>query len=71
MTLGGAALDVLEVEPPTDLRIAELDNILVTPHIGGNTVEAIMAMGNAAITGLKDVFDPMNLIDENGNAGIR
>jgi len=50
--LGGAALDVFAIEPPTDPEFSELDNVLITPHIGGSTEEAILAMGLAAIEGL-------------------
>ena len=53
-SLGGAALDVFAVEPPVDTKIAQLDNVIVTPHIGGSTDEAILAMGHAAIIGLDD-----------------
>ena len=52
-TLGGAALDVFALEPPLDNKIAQLDNVIVTPHIGGSTEEAILAMGEAAIAGLE------------------
>ena len=51
--IAGAALDVFEVEPPVDLSFSTMDNVLVTPHIGGSTEEAILAMGMAAIEGLE------------------
>lgn len=50
--IGGAALDVFLTEPPTASRLLELPNVVVTPHIGGSSEEAILAMGRAAIAGL-------------------
>ncbi|CAI8042749.1 D-3-phosphoglycerate dehydrogenase [Geodia barretti] len=38
--LGGAALDVFESEPATGHRLTELDNVILTPHMGAQTVEA-------------------------------
>jgi len=51
--IAGAALDVFEQEPPVDREFAHIDNVIITPHIGGSTEEAIIAMGEAAIEGLK------------------
>lgn len=50
--LAGAALDVFGTEPPEDRELLALPNLLVTPHLGGSSEEAVLAMGRAAIAGL-------------------
>lgn len=54
--IAGAALDVFSEEPPTDKEFLSLPNLMVTPHIGGNALEAVDAMGSSAIEHLVNFF---------------
>lgn len=54
--IAGAALDVFEDEPEPRTDLTKLPNIVVTPHIGGGTSEAIVAMGDAVIANLDAFF---------------
>jgi len=43
--VAGAALDVFCEEPPKNSPYAELENVILTPHIAGSTAEAQEAVG--------------------------
>ena len=57
--LAGAAFDVFAIEPPDDGELLRLNNLIVTPHIGGSSEEAVLAMGRAAIEGLASAQVPV------------
>lgn len=59
--LAAAAFDVFEEEPPLDKDLIGLPNMLSTPHIGGSSEESILAMGLAAIDGLENAGDPIEV----------
>jgi phosphoglycerate dehydrogenase-like enzyme len=55
--LAGAALDVLEVEPPgAQNLLAKFPNVIITPHIAGNTVEATERTGRTLVDDIKRVL---------------
>jgi len=52
--IAGAAIDAYIEEPPKDIELVRLPNLICTPHIGGNAKEAVEAMGVSAISHLKE-----------------
>jgi len=47
--LGGAALDVLEEEPPMKRTLVEHPHVIVTPHLGASTSEAQQRSGSDVV----------------------
>jgi lactate dehydrogenase-like 2-hydroxyacid dehydrogenase len=55
-TIAGAGLDVFEVEPHVPDALSALPNVVMTPHIGGHTAEAHIAMQDCVIANLDAFF---------------
>jgi len=54
--IAGAALDVFSKEPPENTRFADLDNCVVTPHLGASTEEAQIEVAVEAAQVLVDAL---------------
>jgi glyoxylate reductase len=54
--IAGAGLDVYEHEPVVPDELLELENVVLTPHVGSATVEAREAMGMLCVEALRAVL---------------
>jgi glyoxylate reductase len=55
-TIAGAALDVFEREPEIDEGLLELENVVLTPHLGSATRDTRIAMGMLCVEALRAVL---------------
>ena len=66
-SIAAAALDVLETEPlPQDSPLRALENVIITSHLAGQTVEARARAGLAAAQAVIDVLagrEPAHPVD--------
>jgi D-3-phosphoglycerate dehydrogenase len=61
--LGGAALDVFESEPPTDLRLVQHPRVVATPHLGASTREAQVRVGTEIAGKIRDYLEKGIILD--------
>jgi phosphoglycerate dehydrogenase-like enzyme len=66
--LFGAGLDVFDVEPLGPCNVFDgIDNVILSPHIAGGTVESIVRMIESAGRNMALVLDgkrPLNIIND-------
>src|SRR5882757_2436540 len=55
-TIAGAGLDVFEKEPHAPDALTAFPNVVLTPHVGGHTIESHVAMQDCVIANLKAFF---------------
>ena len=55
--LAGAGLDVFEHEPAVNPDLMGLDNVTLLPHMGSNTIEGRLEMGEKVIINIKTFAD--------------
>jgi hydroxypyruvate reductase len=55
-TIAGAGLDVFAREPHVPDALTELPNVVLTPHVGGHTLESHVAMQDCVLANLEAFF---------------
>jgi D-3-phosphoglycerate dehydrogenase len=61
----GAGFDVFAVEPlPANSKLLELENLVMSPHVGASTEEAQFRVGEMAVYQINEFFKNKNLLNE-------
>lgn len=55
--IAGAGLDVYAHEPQVDPKLAQLDNVVLLPHMGSATLDGRIAMGEKVLINIKTFVD--------------
>ena len=61
--IGGAALDVFEIEPPKDFTLVKHPHVVATPHLGASTREAQVRVGTEIALKLRDFLTSGVILD--------
>lgn len=56
-TIAGAGLDVYDSEPSVRPELAQMENVVLLPHLGSATTETRVAMGMRAVANLEAFFN--------------
>ncbi|MBW8348270.1 phosphoglycerate dehydrogenase [Bacillus sp. IITD106] len=59
--VAGAALDVFETEPSTNLELLSHPNVIVTPHLGASTVEAQEKVAHEVSEEIIEIFETQSI----------
>jgi phosphoglycerate dehydrogenase-like enzyme len=69
--LGAYATDVVEKEPiDGNHRLAKLDNVIITPHLGGYSWESLYGMGQTCVDDMVSVFQSNGMPGELANPDV-
>jgi len=69
--MGAYATDVVEGEPiDGNHRLAKLDNVIITPHLGGYSWESLHGMGQTCVDDMVSVFQDNGIAGELANPEV-